>query len=112
MQMKSVDVALLQNCHQAVVTVVVDTYAVTVRIRPAVVNGKKVIYAIMVDPQHTLEFTDLKPHLGLNPTIQLMQGLCEPEPPMKERLHKLFKEIGMVFISPADQKEAITNTVH
>jgi len=110
--MKSVDIALLRNCHRAMVFIVVDNYAITVRIRPAVVNGKKVIFAIMVDPRHALEFTDLKPCLGLNPTIKLMQELCEPAPPMKEHLHNLFKEIGMVFISPADQKEAITNTVH
>ena len=110
--MKSVDIALLQSCHRAMVIVVVDTYAVTVRIRPEVVNGKKVIFAIMVDPQHALEFTDLKPKLGLNPTIKLMQGLCEPASPIKEHLNNLFKEIGMVFISPADQKEAVANTVH
>jgi len=101
--MKDCDVVVLRNCYRATVTARAGNTVAKVRIHPTEYQGEKIILAMMLHPVVAYAYETGNP-LAVNPFIALQDSITEPSADDKAALTELFRELGMVFVTPADLK--------
>tara|TARA_B100000508_G_C11396562_1_gene246095 strand:- start:422 stop:751 length:330 start_codon:yes stop_codon:yes gene_type:complete len=107
--MNPAEIALLQNCHRATVTVRIDEHTFRVRIRPSELDGEKFILAMLLDPElaflrEIYQYESEDP-VSTNYGIALQERTKEPTVAMKKQLVDMFAAIGLIFVTPVDARK-------